>query len=172
MLQKSICSDPSAFISTGCSVRTKAVLLKSSIRWNFPSVYLFKTDVDGWQKNSPSLGAGAVKMMQAINHADGILVKKINKTVRSCHLPNSPLIRPIISIFSILLSPNDSTELELSVDKSGLQFILLEHWVDDDSCGSHSRSSRLHWRSSDFLSESAYICFKSKCWNCFNFNKN
>lgn len=39
--------------------------------------------------------------MHAMNQADGILHRKISRTVRSCHLPNSPFTLPITSTFSI-----------------------------------------------------------------------
>lgn len=59
--------------------------------------------VGGLQKNSPCLGAGAVKMMQAINQDDGILHRKISSTVRSCHFPHGPVIWPTASTLVCIL---------------------------------------------------------------------
>lgn len=81
---------------------TQAVLLKSSIRSNFSLVCVLSTRSDGWQKNSPARGAGAVNIKQAMNQADGILHRKIKRTVRSCHLPKLPFTSEMMSTFSIL----------------------------------------------------------------------
>lgn len=93
-------------------------------------------------------------LMQTMNQADGIFVRKINKTVLNCHFPNSPLMRPIMSIFSILFS--------LEFCDVSMQFGLVLAWrllmwspfvghLDDDDCCS------LKFRAS-LVSLSAFHC--------------
>lgn len=115
----------------GCIILIQSVLFASSICNHLRVVFAFRTFVDGRQKNSPCRGAGAVNMMQAMNQADGILHRKISRTVRNCHLPNSPFTLPITSIFSISTWASSGASFSVALsDCAGCAYALSSHGVD------------------------------------------
>lgn len=68
-----------------------------------------------------------------MNQADGILHRKINRTVRSCHLPNSPLTLPITSTFSISTWTSSSASISFVLcECAGCAYALSSGDVNDD----------------------------------------
>lgn len=91
----------------------------------------------GLQKNSPCLGAGAVKMMQAINHEEGIFTRKIRKTALNCHRPQSPTLLPITSLEFIVIMEGTSISSTILF----LRWLLRDTIDADRSLGSGTKSS-------------------------------
>lgn len=102
----------SLFSLSGCAMFIHSVWLASG------------SPVSGcWQKYSPYFANGAVKMMQAMNQAAGILHKNIRNTVRRCHAPHSPITSKIeLCVFRVCKLPLGVGHMICNVDWSRYEF--------------------------------------------------